>query len=200
MASPPPEDENCNKRGRGKEKVRRKGMGKRRRKDDLEFFQVDTSGRDDQLIPNYAAAGIEYIEQMHHSVGLIDHPNACHPNDGGVAELCHPADNVPSPQMDDSQICISVNEAGDPQICLGDAVQEEPCQPPDQVTLIGHENGVMERENSSSPNSHADAHEESEASQSLEVGTNALLPRPHENGRDEDISQHSNHSIQETTT
>lgn len=200
VASPQPEDENCNKRGRGKEKVRRKGVGKRRRKDDLEFFQVETSGRDDnQLIPNYAAAGIEYIEQMHHSVGLIDHPNSCHPDDGGVDELCHPEDNVSSPQMDDSQICISVNEAGDPQICLGNNDLEEPCLP-DQVTQIGHENGLMERENSSSPNSHADTHEESEASQSLEVvGAEAVLPPPHDNGGDEDISQHPDHSIQETT-
>ncbi|KAJ8429717.1 hypothetical protein Cgig2_013789 [Carnegiea gigantea] len=200
VASPLPEDENCNKRGRGKEKVRRKGVGKRRRKDDLEFFQVETSGRDDhQLIPNYAAAGIEYIEQMHHSVGLIDHPNSCHPDDVGVDELCHPEDNVSSPQMDDSQICISVNEAGDPQICLGNNDLEEPCQLPDQVTQIDHENGLMERENSSSPNSHADTHEESEASQSLEVGAEAVLPPPHENGGDEDISQHPDHSIQETT-
>ncbi|KAL2925166.1 Protein MAIN-LIKE 2 [Bienertia sinuspersici] len=45
VASPPPDNENCNKRGRGKEKVRRKQLGKRRRKDELEQCQEDSNSR-----------------------------------------------------------------------------------------------------------------------------------------------------------
>ncbi|KNA25613.1 hypothetical protein SOVF_005040 [Spinacia oleracea] len=106
-ASPSPENENCNKRGsRGKEKVRRKGtgMGKRRRKDELEQCEEDIISR--ELIPNYAATGIEYVEQMHHH----HHPD----NDGLVNDDQLPCytdvANVNEQEMDESHLCISVNE------------------------------------------------------------------------------------------
>jgi len=73
------------------------------------------------LYPILLLLVFEYIEHMHHSVDLIDHLNSWHPYDGGMdEELCRPEGNASSPQMDDTQISISVNEAGDPQICLGD--------------------------------------------------------------------------------
>lgn len=146
VASSPPETENCNKRGRGKEKVRRKGMGKRRRKDELEQCEEDSISRDDRLIPNYAATGIEYVEQMHHPLHLVNHQHRCHPNVASVNE-----------EMDDSRLCISVNEVvGDAQICLQESEvdglhpsnfadhEEEDCPPSDEDTkLDDHENGFM---------------------------------------------------------
>lgn len=146
VASSPPETENCNKRGRGKEKVRRKGMGKRRRKDELEQCEEDSISRDDRLIPNYAATGIEYVEQMHHPIHLVNHQHRCHPNVASVNE-----------EMDDSRLSISVNEVvGDAQICLQESEvdglhpsnfadhEEEDCPPSDEDTkLDDHENGFM---------------------------------------------------------
>ncbi|XP_057522716.1 protein MAIN-LIKE 2 isoform X2 [Amaranthus tricolor] len=131
VASPPPENEDCSKRGRGKEKIRRKGMGKRRRKEELEQCRENSISRDDQLIPNYAATGIEYIEQIHHPVRLVNHQHLCHPDVTGVSE-----------EMDDSRLCISVNEVvGDAQICLqeneiGSCDGVDGSQPP---TFVDHQ-------------------------------------------------------------
>ena len=131
VASPPPENEDCSKRGRGKEKIRRKGMGKRRRKEELEQCLENSISRDDQLIPNYAATGIEYIEQIHHPVRLVNHQHLCHPDVTGVSE-----------EMDDSRLCISVNEVvGDAQICLqeneiGSCDGVDGSQPP---TFVDHQ-------------------------------------------------------------
>ncbi|XP_021729680.1 protein MAIN-LIKE 2-like [Chenopodium quinoa] len=156
VASPSPENENCNKRGRGKEKIRRKGMGKRRRKDELEQCEEDNTCRDDQLIPNYALTDIEYVQQMHHPVRLVNHHHPpCHPDIASVNEE----------DMDESQLCISVNEVGDAQICLHESGvvtampscddvdgsqpsdfidhQDGHCPPSDEDTKLDHENGMV---------------------------------------------------------
>lgn len=153
VASSPTENENYGKRGRGKEKVRRKGTGKRRRKDDVDQFQEDS--RDDNLIPTYAATGVEYMQHhVYPTVRMINHQQPPDANDGSLDEE----------QIDDSQLCISVNEVGDAQICLTEnevgtslppsAVDsaygsEEHCEPSDQdakddVVVAGANTGNQE--------------------------------------------------------
>ncbi|KAL9247562.1 hypothetical protein vseg_020980 [Gypsophila vaccaria] len=168
IAASPPETNRSNKRGRGKEKIRRKGgTSKRRQKNELEQYQYDS--KDDQLIPTYAANNVDYVQQMHHPGSLLNITQGqFRPNDTLNEELCGTEDNVNSCEIDDSHLCFSVNEEGDPQICLSEredvAVNgssgshpcnfddlDEGCHPTDdQIT------GFVTGESSSSPSQSPD--------------------------------------------
>ncbi|GAB4824809.1 hypothetical protein Ancab_040321 [Ancistrocladus abbreviatus] len=125
VASTMTENEN-GKRGRGKEKVRRKGVVKRRRKDDMEPYQADEEG---QLVPNPAAAQVDYVH-IAHPGDMVCQPQPCVVVDGSVsAQLYHTANNVTAKQIDDSHLCVSANEVDAAQMCLaGNGVDaSQPC-------------------------------------------------------------------------
>ncbi|GMH12641.1 hypothetical protein Nepgr_014482 [Nepenthes gracilis] len=109
------------KRGRGKEKVRRKGVSKRRRKDEINQFPVVDS-KDDELLPNPVAAEVDYIHIAHPmNVGVVDQPLSCIEADVDVSsQLYHTASNVTVSRINDSQLCISINEVDDVQIGLAE--------------------------------------------------------------------------------
>lgn len=152
VASSPPEKENSSKRGRGKEVVRRKGTGKRRRKVEFEQSQEDMS-KDGQLIPNYSASGIGYVEQMHRSIRLVNPRNLCHSD---VATGSEEMD-------DDSRLCFSINEVvDDEEMCLRESEvippvegidgsqpsnsvdqDEGDCLLSDEDTKVDHGNGLI---------------------------------------------------------
>ncbi|XP_059663312.1 protein MAIN-LIKE 2-like [Cornus florida] len=101
------------KRVRGKERVRRKGMGKRKRKDDSEQFHA--AGEDAQLQLCGAAVEVAPIEvdhsQLCHVDGDTDHPQLCfQASEGDNAQLCQVENEV-----DDSQFRNAANEVDDSQ-------------------------------------------------------------------------------------
>ncbi|KAL9272529.1 MAIN-LIKE 2-like protein [Drosera capensis] len=112
VASVTSEDEN-GKRGRGKEKVRRKGMTKRRRKDEGEIFQGDN--RDDELLPNPSAAMIDYVRIPHQSEAVDKQQLA----DVCFARYSHTTNTDMTYQIGDPRVFTSVSEIEDSHMCLG---------------------------------------------------------------------------------
>uniref|UniRef100_A0A5B6YQL3 Aminotransferase-like plant mobile domain-containing protein n=1 Tax=Davidia involucrata TaxID=16924 RepID=A0A5B6YQL3_DAVIN len=94
---------------RGKERVRRKGMGKRKRKDDLEHCHAIEDAQS-QFVAVVEVAPIEVDgSQLCHVDSEVDHQQLCFPaSEGDVAQLCHAPNEV-----DDSQLCHAANEVDD---------------------------------------------------------------------------------------
>ncbi|KAH9625929.1 hypothetical protein KSS87_020449 [Heliosperma pusillum] len=155
IASSPPETVRSKKRGRGKEKIRRKSTGKRRQKDEVELYHYDS--KDDQLIPNYAANDVEYVPMLNITRGQ------CRRRDANLD-----ADRVNPCEIDDSNLCFSVNEEGDPQICLDEednvgvngASGSHPCEFDDLDEACdptdNHRSRLVGRDNCSSPSHSSD--------------------------------------------
>ncbi|XP_052178435.1 protein MAIN-LIKE 2-like [Diospyros lotus] len=104
-----PQDE-LGKRVRGKERVRRKGMGKRKRRDDPEG---NMDGGDIQSPLCVTSVGLDSAEvdqsQLCHMDSEVDHSQLCLPApDGAGVQLCHQASMV-----DDSQLCHVAGEVDD---------------------------------------------------------------------------------------
>ncbi|GAB2274682.1 hypothetical protein Dimus_039094 [Dionaea muscipula] len=104
------EDEN-GKRGRGKEKVRRRGVvAKRRRKDEVEHFH-----RDDELLPNPSAAEIDYVQVQ------IPPPHQRETEPPVSAAAAAAAEAGPggfdpglfATMIDDTPICLTLNKVDD---------------------------------------------------------------------------------------
>lgn len=104
IVSETPENE-LGKRGRGKEKVRRKGMAKRRRKDDSEQFLENSDGDQSQ----FCVAAVELDHSQLYLMGTeVDHSQLCQVNH---AQLCHSTDTI-----GDTQLVLVVNDADDSQL------------------------------------------------------------------------------------
>ncbi|KAI8005783.1 Protein MAIN-LIKE 2 [Camellia lanceoleosa] len=131
------------KRVRGKERVRRKGMGKRKRRDDSEQCNVAVEDAQSQLCltaVEIIAVDVDH-SQLCHVDSAVEHSKLCHPaTDGDDAQLCHTANVV-----DDSQFCHVTSEVDDSQFCqvanevdhnqLSHAARECDSQPPSHATV-----------------------------------------------------------------
>ncbi|KAF5948328.1 hypothetical protein HYC85_014285, partial [Camellia sinensis] len=131
------------KRVRGKERVRRKGMGKRKRRDDSEQCNVAVEDAQSQLCltaVEIIAVDVDH-SQLCHVDSAVEHSKLCHPaTDGDDAQLCHTASVV-----DDSQFCHVTSEVDDSQFCqvanevdhnqLSHAARECDSQPPSHATV-----------------------------------------------------------------
>ncbi|KAL7185237.1 hypothetical protein ACSBR2_027211 [Camellia fascicularis] len=131
------------KRVRGKERVRRKGMGKRKRRDDSEQCNVAVEDAQSQLCltaVEIIAVDVDH-SQLCHVDSAVEHSKLCQPaTDGDDAQLCHTASVV-----DDSQFCHVTSEVDDSQFCqvanevdhnqLSHAARECDSQPPSHATV-----------------------------------------------------------------
>lgn len=109
------------KRIRGKEMIRRKSNGKRRRKDDPVQCHAASEGDQSQLCS--AAGEIDY-SQLCLTDAEVDDLQLCHAGGDGVDAqlhttievdgtlLCHPTDEI-----DDTETCIAVTGVDDSQVC-----------------------------------------------------------------------------------
>ncbi|KAK9276265.1 hypothetical protein L1049_005796 [Liquidambar formosana] len=117
IVSSTPQNE-LGKRGRGKERVRRKAMGKRRRKDDLDQYHAPSEVDDSQL------CHVEVdVSQLCHVE--VDHSQLCLPaSEGGDTQLC-PATNG----VDNSQFCQTASVVNDTQLFHVDSEVDnsQPC-------------------------------------------------------------------------
>ncbi|KAK3042421.1 hypothetical protein RJ639_000145 [Escallonia herrerae] len=86
------------KKVRGKERVRRRGMGKRRHKDDLEQCH---------------AAGGEIRSQLAVALIEVDRTSLCHVN----TEVDHPLPCLPASDSDDAQLCFVPDKDDNMQLC-----------------------------------------------------------------------------------
>ncbi|RVW96146.1 Protein MAIN-like 2 [Vitis vinifera] len=106
---------------RGKEMIRRKSNGKRRRKDDPVQCHAASEGDQSQLCS--AAGEIDY-SQLCLTDAEVDDLHLCHAGGDGVDAqlhttievdgtlLCHPTDEI-----DDTETCIAVTGVDDSQVC-----------------------------------------------------------------------------------
>ncbi|CAL5406797.1 unnamed protein product [Camellia sinensis] len=131
------------KRVRGKERVRRKGMGKRKRRDDSEQCNVAVEDAQSQLCltaVEIIAVDVDH-SQLCHVDSAVEHSKLRHPaTDGDDAQLCHTASVV-----DDSQFCHVTSEVDDSQFCqvanevdhnqFSHAARECDSQPPSHATV-----------------------------------------------------------------
>eukprot|EP00261_Vitis_vinifera_P024580 XP_010656950.1 PREDICTED: serine/threonine-protein phosphatase 7 long form homolog isoform X2 [Vitis vinifera] len=99
------------KRIRGKERVRRKSIGKRKRKDDPVQCQATSEGDPDQSQLCSAAGAIDY-SQLCLTDGEVDDLQLCHAGSAGVDAQLHTTIEV-----DDTETCIGVTEVDDSQVC-----------------------------------------------------------------------------------
>ncbi|CAK9184028.1 unnamed protein product [Ilex paraguariensis] len=107
------------KRVRGKERVRRKGMGKRKRKDDLMQFYSPVVDVQSQL----CAAAIEVDQpQLYEVVSEVDHPQLCLPaSEGDDAQFCDVAKKV-----NDVPLCDAANDIDDSHFrCAAAKIDED---------------------------------------------------------------------------
>lgn len=109
------------KRVRGKEMIRRKSNGKRRRKDDPIPSHAVSEGDQSQLCG--AAGEIDY-SQLCLTDAEVDDLQLCHAGGDGVGAQLHTTMEVddsllcnPTDDIDDAQTCIGVTGVDDSQVC-----------------------------------------------------------------------------------